>query len=138
MRQLVVVVTTIYYYALIFFAGAVAALVVVVPPKGVGRQRRRVVDMCICVDCKLVDRCTAYHVIEAKHGQPHLSQAPDFTPRAKNPTVAIIVSNKTGTTEAELDVTACADFVEEKGRWRRMMPPGTLVKAGFDADFVPT
>ena len=39
--------------------------------------------------------------------------------------------------EIELDVTACADFVEDRGRWRRMMPPGTLVKNGFDVDFEP-
>ena len=31
------------------------------------------------VNCALVDRCTAYHVIEQKHNQPHISDAPDFS-----------------------------------------------------------
>ena len=40
-----------------------------------------------------------------------------------------------GAREVELDVTACEDFVEEKGRWVKMMPKDTLLKAGFDPDF---
>lgn len=102
-------------------------------------RRRRTpvaVEMCICINCRFVDRCTAYHHVETKHGQPHLSQAPDFTPR--NPTVAIIINSTNTETEVELDVTACDDFVQEKGRWTKMMPPGTLLKAGFDPDYVPT
>ena len=42
------------------------------------------------------------------------------------------------TSEYELDVTACADYVAEPGRWLRVMPKGTLLKAGFAPDFVPT
>uniref|UniRef100_A0A7S3JQA9 Uncharacterized protein n=1 Tax=Aureoumbra lagunensis TaxID=44058 RepID=A0A7S3JQA9_9STRA len=94
------------------------------------------VKMCICVNCALVERCTAYHVVEAKHGQPHLSSAPDFTPRKGNPTVEIIVFNNTR--EAELDVTQCEDYIEDIGRWSKMMPRGTLMKHGFDPSFVPT
>lgn len=96
--------------------------------------------MCICVNCRLVERCTAYHHVEAKHGQPHLTDAPDFTPRSGNPTVAIIINSTNATTnfEVELDVIACDDFVEDIGRWSKMMPPGTLLKAGFSSDFVPT
>ena len=44
---------------------------------------------CICVNCAFVDNCTAYHVVEAKHGQPHVSQDPIFTPREGSPTVAV-------------------------------------------------
>jgi len=112
-------------------------------PARARRRRRVAARMCICVNCALVDRCTAYHVVEAKHGQPHVAAAPDFTPRHRSPTVAINVFGPNAAlaargVEVELDVVACADFAEERGRWARMMPEGTLVKAGFDPDFLPT
>ena len=131
-----------------------AAAVVAVPScealrRGAAPSRSRAVRrrvgprMCICVHCALVDRCTAYHVVEAKHSQPHVSSAPDFTPRDQSPTVAINVFGPNSAladrgVEVELDVVACADFAEERGRWSRMMPAGTLVAAGFDPDFLPT
>ena len=45
--------------------------------------------------------------------------------------------NKAKGFEIELDVVECADFAREMGKWRKMMPPGTLVKAGFDPDYEP-
>ncbi|KAJ1448070.1 chloroplast protein Ycf34-domain-containing protein [Pelagophyceae sp. CCMP2097] len=123
---------------------------------GFGAARRFCVappGMCICVDCALVDRCTAYHVVEAKHDQPHVSPAPDFTPRSGSPTVAINLFEGAAAaadeadgarvtigarTTVELDVTHCADFLFEAGRWAKMMPTGTLLAAGLAADFVPS
>lgn len=104
------------------------------------RQRRSSLSMCICIDCALVERCTAYHLVEAKHGQPHLATEPDFTPRPGSPTVAVMVNSTDASPDfdVELDVTKCEDYLEDKGRWLRMMPPGTLLKAGFSPDFVPT
>ena len=97
---------------------------------------------CICVNCAFVDNCTAYHVVEAKHGQPHAAEKPIFTPREGSPTVALNIFppdsvNKAKGFEIELDVVECADFAREMGKWRKMMPPGTLVKAGFDPDYEP-
>mmetsp|Transcript_6166 Transcript_6166/g.14354 ORF Transcript_6166/g.14354 Transcript_6166/m.14354 type:complete len:153 (+) Transcript_6166:37-495(+) len=103
--------------------------------------------MCICVNCKWVDTCKAYHFVEEKHQQPHLSLSPDFMPRDGSPTMqAVIRKEGTDTPEhlasrgitVEYDVVECEDFVEEKGRWVKMMPKGTLMDAGFDPDFVPT
>ena len=34
--------------------------------------------MCICVDCRWVDRCQAYHAVERQHAVPHLNTQPDF------------------------------------------------------------
>mmetsp|Transcript_5615 Transcript_5615/g.18360 ORF Transcript_5615/g.18360 Transcript_5615/m.18360 type:complete len:137 (-) Transcript_5615:134-544(-) len=117
-------------FGLFFVFGVASAL-----QPGVKTFRQRGAPVaCICVHCAYVDRCKAYHVIEEKHAQPHVSATPDFQPT--NPTVAIIYDQTTELTE--LDVQACDSFVEEKGRWAKMMPPGTLVKAGFDPDFVPT
>ena len=97
---------------------------------------------CICVNCAFVDNCTAYHVVEAKHGQPHVAEKPIFTPREGSPTVAVNIfppdsEHKARGFEIELDVVECADFAREMGKWRKMMPPGTLVKAGFDPDYEP-
>ena len=108
------------------------------------RTRRRPATQlnCICVNCAFVDNCTAYHVVEAKHGQPHVSTNPIFTPREGSPTVAVNIfppdsEHKARGFEIELDVVECADFAREMGKWRKMMPPGTLVKAGFDPDYEP-
>eukprot|EP00802_Teleaulax_amphioxeia_P029706 Tamp_31925.p2 GENE.Tamp_31925~~Tamp_31925.p2 ORF type:complete len:161 (+),score=39.77 Tamp_31925:3-485(+) len=103
--------------------------------------------MCICVNCKLVDVCKAYHFVEEKHQQPHLTETPAFEPRDGNPTIEAIIRKEPADTPrhladrgitAEYDVVACEDFVHEEGRWRKMMPKGTLLVAGFDPDFVPT
>lgn len=112
--------------ALVFFAAGAQSLrrLLLLPPP---------LD-CICVHCAFVDRCTAYHEIETKHGQPHVTSDPDFVP--ENPTVAIIYDDDND--ETELDVQACDSFLEERGRWQLVMPPGTLVKFGFDPNFIPT
>ena len=88
---------------------------------------RRAVGLdCICINRGIVDRCRAYHVVESKHGQPHLTEQPDFVPRVGSTTIAINIFQNTS--EIELDVTDCDDFVEEPGRWVKMMPKGTLIK----------
>ena len=35
---------------------------------------------CICINCKLVDRCKLYHWVEEMHAQPHLTEEADFDP----------------------------------------------------------
>ena len=35
---------------------------------------------CICINCKLVDRCKVYHWVEEMHEQPHLTEEADFDP----------------------------------------------------------
>ena len=39
--------------------------------------------MCICINCKWVDRCFTYHDVEHNHGVNHISNQPDF--KAKKP-----------------------------------------------------
>ena len=36
--------------------------------------------MCICINCRWVDRCTTYHWVETQHDQAHLTLEPDFDP----------------------------------------------------------
>ena len=49
------------------------------------------VQMCICVNCKWVDTCKAYHFVETKHEQPHMTESPDFMPRDGSPTINVAV-----------------------------------------------
>jgi hypothetical protein len=48
-------------------------------------------SMCICVDCALVTSCTAYHFVETKHEQPHMTDTPTFTPLNGSPTIHVNV-----------------------------------------------
>jgi hypothetical protein len=46
-------------------------------------------NMCICIDCKWVTTCEAYHFVEEKHEQPHMTQQPTFNPRNGSPTIEV-------------------------------------------------
>lgn len=101
---------------------------------------------CICINCRLVDRCKTYHWVETMHQQPHVTLEPNFEPN--DPQIQVFIRNETSSvggnpksagsgesdSEAtpmtiEYDVFACDAFTEDKGRWIRLMP---------DADFIPT
>lgn len=77
--------------------------------------------MCICVDCRWVDRCQAYHAVERQHGVPHLSAAPDVQP--EHPRIHVQVRDLPGgAVGVEWDVRACASFSADPGRWQRLRP----------------
>ena len=40
------------------------------------RQQYTQTNMCICIDCSRVTNCQAYHFVETKHGQPHMTENP--------------------------------------------------------------
>jgi hypothetical protein len=81
--------------------------------------------MCICVDCRWVDRCHAYHAVERQHGVPHLSAAPDLQPR--QPRIHVQVRDLPGgAVGVEWDVRQCDDFAADPGRWARLRPGETL------------
>ena len=77
--------------------------------------------MCICINCHWVDRCQAYHAVERQHGVEHLTPSPDLNP--KDPRIHISVMDlQDGDAGVEWDVRACASFVEDQGRWKRLCP----------------
>jgi hypothetical protein len=77
--------------------------------------------MCICVDCRWVDRCQAYHAVERQHGVPHLSAAPDFAP--DQPRIHVqVLDLPGGGVGVEWDVRSCGSFLAEPDRWRRLRP----------------
>lgn len=61
-----------------------SALAFLLPIQNNDRTRlSRVVDksktqqeMCICIDCARVTNCKAYHFVETKHQQPHMTEDP--------------------------------------------------------------
>lgn len=92
---------------------------------------------CICINCKLVDRCKLYHWVEEMHEQPHVTGRPDFDP--PDPQVQVFLRNESDASAAaadasrflstEYDVFACDSFIEEQGKWLKLMP---------DAEYIPT
>lgn len=57
---------------------------------------------CICIDCKFVTSCKAYHFVETKHEQPHMTETPTFEPRDGSPTIHVNVRTiRTSTEESE-------------------------------------
>ncbi len=77
--------------------------------------------MCICVDCRWVDRCNAYHAVERQHGVDHLTLQPDFDPI--EPSIHVnLMKMPDGGIDVEWDVRSCASFVEDLGRWLRLKP----------------
>lgn len=44
---------------------------------------------CICIDCKWVTQCDAYHFVETQHKQPHLTEKPTFSPVDGSPRIEV-------------------------------------------------
>ena len=78
-------------------------------------------NMCICIDCRWVDRCQAYHAVERQHGAEHLNSDPDFIPRVPKIVVSVLDLPEGGV-GVEWDVRACESLLPEPGRWRRLRP----------------
>ncbi len=77
--------------------------------------------MCICINCRWVDRCKAYHSVESKHGAPHLTSTPDIEP--DQPVIHVLIMDLAdGTTGVEWDVRSCKSFNQDQGRWSRLCP----------------
>ena len=77
--------------------------------------------MCICINCKWVDRCITYHDVEKNHDEDHICNVPDF--KAKKPSIHVsIVKDKVGYYKTEWDVQSCESFKEEQGKWSKCKP----------------
>ena len=54
------------------------------PPRSIISQLQ-----CICIHCKHVTNCSAYHFVEQQHGQPHINKTPSWEPRDGSPTINV-------------------------------------------------
>ena len=74
--------------------------------------------MCICINCKWVDRCITYHDVENNHGVDNICDVPDF--KAKNPFIHVnIVKDNNGDYRTDWDVQSCESFENEFGKWSK-------------------
>jgi hypothetical protein len=80
--------------------------------------------MCICINCRYVDRCTTYHAVETQHQQAHLTDSPDF--EASSPEINVNISSHSDSIEMEWDVVGCESFLQDQGKWARLRP-GELI-----------
>jgi hypothetical protein len=70
-----------------------------------------------------VTNCAAYHFVETKHEQPHMTANPTFSPREGSPTIHVNVRTQRDSNEAEMarlwqehaQETARAEAAAEEG-----------------------
>lgn len=94
-----------------------------IPAARTGR-RTATAKSCICVNCKWVKQCTAYHFVEERHEVPHLNDAPKFEPVNTSIQVFLRTEEERGQTyqTQEFDVFECDSFFLEQGAWQRLRP----------------
>ena len=62
--------------------------------------------MCICINCKWVDRCVTYHDVENNHGVDNICDVPNF--KALKPYIHVsIVKDNNGHYKTDWDVQSC-------------------------------
>ena len=77
--------------------------------------------MCICINCKWVDKCMTYHDVEDNHGVDHICDVPNF--KAFKPYIHVfIVKDNNGDYKTDWDVRSCGSFIEEYGKWSKINP----------------
>ncbi len=77
--------------------------------------------MCICINCKWVDRCLTYHDVENKHGVDNICDFPNF--KAIKPVIHVsIVKDENGVYKTDWDVQSCGSFKSEFGKWSKCNP----------------
>lgn len=57
-------------------------------------KSKQKLKMCICINCKYVTNCAAYHFVEERHSQPHMTDDPTFTPRDGSPTIHVNIRSQ--------------------------------------------
>jgi len=75
--------------------------------------------MCICLNCKNINRCLQYYLIELQHNEKHLNPNPQFFPTS--PIVKIKTIDNYSEIELEWDVFECLSFRENPGYWSKLM-----------------
>nr|YP_009295707.1 conserved hypothetical plastid protein [Mastocarpus papillatus]AOL58191.1 conserved hypothetical plastid protein [Mastocarpus papillatus] len=71
--------------------------------------------MCICINCKYVNSCSTYQLIQKQHQQDMLNIYTTFTPINTLITININQSYKTST--FDWDLIECLSFTEKPGNW---------------------
>lgn len=70
--------------------------------------------MCICINCKFVEKCSIYHLIEEQHQQKTINLNCRFVPYSSIISVNILSDSSF---ELDWDLIECLSFIEEPGQW---------------------
>ena len=71
--------------------------------------------MCICINCKWVDRCITYHEVD------NICDVPNF--KALKPYIHVsIVKDNNGDYKTDWDVQSCESFTNDFGKWSKLNP----------------
>ena len=76
-------------------------------------------SMCICIDCARVTNCAAYHFVETKHEQPHMTEHPTFEPREGSPTIHVNVRTVRDNSDRQQEIARM--WKEHKSETERAM-----------------
>nr|YP_009296793.1 hypothetical protein Bangp_054 [Bangiopsis subsimplex]AOM66136.1 hypothetical protein Bangp_054 [Bangiopsis subsimplex]ARO90307.1 conserved hypothetical plastid protein [Bangiopsis subsimplex] len=72
--------------------------------------------MCICINCKYVNNCSIYNLVEDQHSQGHISNQKKniFSPYLSVININIItnIANR-----LDWDVVECLSYIEKPGEW---------------------
>nr|YP_009369878.1 conserved hypothetical plastid protein [Boldia erythrosiphon]ARO90566.1 conserved hypothetical plastid protein [Boldia erythrosiphon] len=71
--------------------------------------------MCICINCKHVQNCSTYYLIEGQHEKLHFNNYPLFIAHVPVININIILQNQQ--VKFDWDVTNCLSFVEDPEKW---------------------
>nr|YP_011005909.1 hypothetical protein V2483_pgp063 [Desmarestia aculeata]WAM62913.1 hypothetical protein [Desmarestia aculeata] len=82
--------------------------------------------MCICLNCKRLNYCEIYSIVEQKHGEKQNNIQILFSPQSPILTCINFFSKKNSYT-IEWDVNECLSYQENPGSW--------LIKDSIELDF---
>mmetsp|Transcript_27863 Transcript_27863/g.41119 ORF Transcript_27863/g.41119 Transcript_27863/m.41119 type:complete len:175 (-) Transcript_27863:321-845(-) len=82
---------------------------------------------CICINCKYVTNCKAYHFVEEKHQQPHICEKPTFTPRDGSPGIEVHIRTNSQKTKEVADQITSEHKLEEQKAMENSNAGGDLI-----------
>lgn len=73
--------------------------------------------MCICVNCRHIDKCTAYLFIQKQHRQPINQPIKLYNFRPRDTVIKINIIKSSNKTNFDWDLVECLSFTEQPGKW---------------------
>lgn len=70
--------------------------------------------MCICINCRHVNNCYTYQIIQKQH-QQNLQKLFTFIP--SNTLINVNIASEIQVTNFDWDLVECLSFVEQPGQW---------------------
>jgi hypothetical protein len=72
--------------------------------------------MCICLNCKYLNVCQQYFLIENYHKELNININPQFIPTQSIININLFLS-KNSNIDLEWDIIECLSFKEKPGKW---------------------